>query len=486
MVGVHAAFTCGNETLDHAAGLANDLGVGVHIHVAEGRDDAGAGARLENLATDDWLLVHCVHLDRPLRGTVAHNPRSNMNNSVGYARPSRKPNTVVLGTDGIGADMPEEARLAYVRMREDDITAVPDTAWQWLTNGEEFFPEVRNDTVEWSYDHSDSPWHAAFTPGARAVNVSMDGQPVVRDGSPVRFDITEIRTKAAEAAGFDRVLVMDHFYQLPGLGTPDEPMMECYALLSALAQHTKAVRLSSLVTGNTYRNPTLLAKTVTALDIVSGGRATLGIGAGWFALEHESLGYEFGTFTDRFEKLEEALRASRAREEQAASAAQESRVLLETAQSSLAGSGRDLQDARRALEAAGFTDIRARYWNSLLFPLMVAQRANALMQAQDGGGVIEFIGSISAQRGQPGTAAYGAAKAGLIGLSRHVALEGARSGVRSNVVAPGLIDTPLGRAATRGRPSRASSPSRGWTCCSSRGSTPGSRSCTCPPTPGSR
>ena len=200
MVGVHAAFTCGNETLDHAAGLAHDLGVGVHIHVAEGRDDAGAGARLENLATDDWLLVHCVHLDRPLRGTVAHNPRSNMNNSVGYARPSRRPNTVVLGTDGIGADMPEEARLAYVRMREDDITAVPDTAWQWLTNGEEFFPEVRNDTVEWSYDHSDSPWHAAFTPGARAVNVSMDGQPVVRDGSPVRFDITEIRTKAAEAA----------------------------------------------------------------------------------------------------------------------------------------------------------------------------------------------------------------------------------------------------------------------------------------------
>ena len=128
-----------------------------------------------------------------------------------------------------------------------------------------------------------------------------------RDSAGI-FDSVVEQAKAAEAAGFDRVLVMDHFYQLPGLGTPDEPMMECYALLSALAQHTKAVRLSSLVTGNTYRNPTLLAKTVTALDIVSGGRATLGIGAGWFALEHESLGYEFGTFTDRFEKLEEALR----------------------------------------------------------------------------------------------------------------------------------------------------------------------------------
>ncbi|WAC55392.1 LLM class F420-dependent oxidoreductase [Gordonia sp. SL306] len=111
----------------------------------------------------------------------------------------------------------------------------------------------------------------------------------------------------AEDSGFDTVLVMDHFYQLPILGTPDEPMIECYTLLSALAQHTSRVRLSALVTGNTYRNPTLLAKTVTALDVVSGGRAQLGIGAGWFELEHDALGYEFGTFTDRFEKLEESL-----------------------------------------------------------------------------------------------------------------------------------------------------------------------------------
>lgn len=115
------------------------------------------------------------------------------------------------------------------------------------------------------------------------------------------------QVKAAEAAGFDRVMVMDHFYQLPGIGAPGEPMFECYTLLSALAQHTDTVGLSALVTGNTYRHPTLLAKTITALDHVSNGRATLGIGAGWFELEHDSLGYEFGTFTDRFEKLEEAL-----------------------------------------------------------------------------------------------------------------------------------------------------------------------------------
>lgn len=115
------------------------------------------------------------------------------------------------------------------------------------------------------------------------------------------------QAKAAEASGFDRVFVMDHFYQLPGLGEPGEPMLECYSTLSALAQHTSSVRLSALVTGNTYRNPALLAKSVTTLDHVSGGRATLGIGAGWFELEHQSLGFEFGTFTDRFERLEEAL-----------------------------------------------------------------------------------------------------------------------------------------------------------------------------------
>lgn len=126
------------------------------------------------------------------------------------------------------------------------------------------------------------------------------------DGADI-FKNVVAQAQAAEAAGFDRVFVMDHFYQLPGIGAPDEPMFECYTMLSALAQHTEKVRLSALVTGNTYRHPTLLAKAVTALDHVSGGRATLGIGAGWFELEHNSLGYEFGTFTDRFEKLEEAL-----------------------------------------------------------------------------------------------------------------------------------------------------------------------------------
>lgn len=200
MVGVHAAFTCTDETLTESAGLARDMGVGVHIHVAEGPDDIDAGMRLQGLATDEWLLVHCVHLDRTLRGTVAHNPRSNMNNAVGYASPAQLGNRIVLGTDGIGADMLEEARVAYARHRESDVTATPDSAWQWLANGEHFFPEAAGDLVEWSYDHADSPWHGAFTPGMRAINVTMDGHQVVRDGVAVNFDIQEIRSKSAEAA----------------------------------------------------------------------------------------------------------------------------------------------------------------------------------------------------------------------------------------------------------------------------------------------
>ncbi len=121
------------------------------------------------------------------------------------------------------------------------------------------------------------------------------------------FDAVAAQAKAADRSGFDTVLLMDHFYQLFTLGPPDYYMLECYTTLGALARETTNVRLSSLVTGNTYRNPALLAKIVTALDVVSNGRAQLGIGAGWFEFEHTSLGFEFGTFTDRFEKLEEAL-----------------------------------------------------------------------------------------------------------------------------------------------------------------------------------
>ncbi|GAA1699516.1 LLM class F420-dependent oxidoreductase [Mycolicibacterium murale] len=121
------------------------------------------------------------------------------------------------------------------------------------------------------------------------------------------FPAVQAQAREAEAAGFDTVLTMDHLYQLPGLGEPEEPVLEAYTALAALAASTERIQLSTLVTGNTYRNPTLLAKVITTLDVVSGGRAVLGLGAGWYELEHRQLGFEFGSFTERFEKLEEAL-----------------------------------------------------------------------------------------------------------------------------------------------------------------------------------
>jgi F420-dependent oxidoreductase-like protein len=121
------------------------------------------------------------------------------------------------------------------------------------------------------------------------------------------FPTVIAQAREAESAGFDSVFVMDHFYQLPMLGSPDQPMLEAYTALGALATATERVQLGTLVTGNTYRNPTLLTKVITTLDVVSAGRAILGIGTGWFELEHDELGYEFGTFTDRFNRLDEAL-----------------------------------------------------------------------------------------------------------------------------------------------------------------------------------
>jgi cytosine/adenosine deaminase-related metal-dependent hydrolase len=200
MVGVHAAFTCSDDTLAAAAGLAEDLRVGAHIHVAEDPIDVEAGARLSTLARHDWLLAHGVHLDRPLPGTLVHNPRSNMNNGVGYARPAAWPGPVALGSDGIGADMLEEFRLAYVRCREADVTADPSLPWEWVTTGWRLVPEARTDRVRWSYDAVDDPWRLAFTPGVRALDVWVEGEQVLSAGRPTRVDPDEVRRKAAEQA----------------------------------------------------------------------------------------------------------------------------------------------------------------------------------------------------------------------------------------------------------------------------------------------
>lgn len=116
----------------------------------------------------------------------------------------------------------------------------------------------------------------------------------------------------AEESGFDTVMVMDHFYQLPLLGPPENEMFEAYTLLGALAARTSTAKLGTLVTGVTYRNPAILAKIVTTLDVISRGRAFLGIGAAWFDVEHDGLGVDFPPVRERFERLEEALHICRA------------------------------------------------------------------------------------------------------------------------------------------------------------------------------
>ena len=123
-----------------------------------------------------------------------------MNNAVGYAKPSTKTNTVLLGTDGIGADMVEEARLAYARLREFDVTQNPDTVWSWLENGYELFPDAKNDRVTFNYDFADSPWHTAFTTNLQAFDVEIDGQKVLANCQPTRVDLDEVRAKSAEQA----------------------------------------------------------------------------------------------------------------------------------------------------------------------------------------------------------------------------------------------------------------------------------------------
>lgn len=113
--------------------------------------------------------------------------------------------------------------------------------------------------------------------------------------------------RAADAAGYDSIWVMDHLFQIPVVGAAEEPMLEAYTTLGYLTANTARATLGTMVTGVTYRNPGLLAKQVTTLDVLSGGRAWLGIGAAWFEREHAGLGFDFPSLGTRFRMLEEAL-----------------------------------------------------------------------------------------------------------------------------------------------------------------------------------
>ncbi|MEP7284273.1 MAG: LLM class F420-dependent oxidoreductase [Chloroflexota bacterium] len=111
----------------------------------------------------------------------------------------------------------------------------------------------------------------------------------------------------ADEVGFYSIWVMDHFFQIRGVGPETDPMLEAYTTLGYIAAHTKRARLGAMITGVIYRYPGLLAKTATTLDILSGGRAYLGIGAAWNESESKALGVPFPSTSERFERLEEAL-----------------------------------------------------------------------------------------------------------------------------------------------------------------------------------
>jgi F420-dependent oxidoreductase-like protein len=121
------------------------------------------------------------------------------------------------------------------------------------------------------------------------------------------FDHVSGLARSAESAGFELVTVMDHVYQITGIGPEEEPMLEGYTALAALARETSRVKLATLVTGVTYRNPALVAKMVTTLDIISQGRAMCGIGAAWNESEHIGYGFEFPPIRERMDRLDEAL-----------------------------------------------------------------------------------------------------------------------------------------------------------------------------------
>ena len=127
-------------------------------------------------------------------------------------------------------------------------------------------------------------------------------------GGPARLgaDLAAVG-RAADEAGFDLIAVMDHFFQIGVIGPPEREMLEAYSTLAYLAAVTSRAKLLTLVTGTVYRHPGILAKTVTTLDVLSGGRAWLGIGAAWNEEESRGLGIPFPPVAERFERLEETL-----------------------------------------------------------------------------------------------------------------------------------------------------------------------------------
>lgn len=142
--------------------------------------------------------------------------------------------------------------------------------------------------------------------GFHNPNFTFPGVPADR-----LFDRVVENAQAAEKAGFDLFTVMDHLYQIRGVGPETDPMLEAYTTLAAVATQTTRIKLSAMVTGVTYRNPALLAKEVTTIDVISHGRAILGIGAAWNEEEHRGYGYDFPPIRERMDRLEDAVQIAK-------------------------------------------------------------------------------------------------------------------------------------------------------------------------------
>jgi F420-dependent oxidoreductase-like protein len=148
---------------------------------------------------------------------------------------------------------------------------------------------------------------APITLDLHITNFNYPGVPAER-----LFERVAEMASTAEASGFSSISVMDHLHQIPVVGPPHHWMLEGNMALAALGTQTKRVSLGLLVGGVTYRNPALLAKMTTTLDVITGGRAILGLGAAWFEDEHRAYGFRFPPLKERFEHLEDALRIARA------------------------------------------------------------------------------------------------------------------------------------------------------------------------------
>jgi len=240
MVGGHAPFTLSDEHLSAMASLAASNDTWVHLHLAEAEDDqldarrrghADVTARLEKAGVLEGksVLAHGVHLSPGEvgrlgeRAWLTHQPRSNMNNHVGYFAAARQHPRIALGTDGINGDLFDEAHAAFFRLREEDRDGGAEEIWRWIAGGwrlaNEAFgladevgfgrldPGCPADFVVLDYDgatplHAGSlPWHLAFGMSGRHVrHVVVGGEVVVRDGRPTKIDPVELRRRSFAGA----------------------------------------------------------------------------------------------------------------------------------------------------------------------------------------------------------------------------------------------------------------------------------------------